>query len=83
MFRAAALTLTAGLSLAACAETPPRTDAAANGIAAETSAASPMTVNPAPVTPEGRAIPETPPTLPRDPARQDHDAMPPGPVNPG
>lgn len=89
MIRAAALAapvaLLAGLSLAACAETPDETTnaapAAATGQPSDTSANSPMTVNPAP---KGQALPSTPPTLPEDPAQVPEDkSMPPGPVNPG
>lgn len=89
MIRAAAfaapMALLAGLSLAACAETPDDTTnaapAAATGSPSDTSANSPMTVNPAP---KGQSLPSTPPTLPEDPAQQTKDkAMPPGPVNPG
>lgn len=70
--------------LAACAETPQesveaQSPAAAAQIGSEASARSPMTVNPEPKA--GAPIPETPPTLPQDPAA-DKD-MPPGPVNPG
>lgn len=72
------------LAAVACAE-PPRqdrdaaasADSAAGRPAADTSASSPMTVNPAP----DRGTPQTPPTLPEDPAQQD-SSMPPGPVNP-
>lgn len=80
----AAAALAAGLSLAACAETPDRADdaapAAATGTPGDTSAQSPMTVNPAP---KGQSLPSTPPTLPEDPAQIPEDkSMPPGPVNP-
>lgn len=76
-----AMAAAALLGAAACAETPSQTrDAAPSGAPADTSAQSPLTVNPAP---EG-ALPATPPTLPpEDPARiPEDDAMPPGPVNP-
>lgn len=84
----AAAALAAGLSLAACAETPDRADdaapAAAIGTPGDTSAQSPMTVNPAPPkTTRGQSLPSTPPTLPEDPAQIPEDkSMPPGPVNP-
>lgn len=83
---AAAAAVLAGLSLAACAETPDETtNAAPGGQASDTSANSPMTVNPAPPKASGRqALPSTPPTLPEDPAQPPDDkSMPPGPVNPG
>lgn len=78
------LAAAAALAAAACAETPQDKDQAAqapaaSGAAADTSATSPMTVNPAP---KGQSLPSTPPTLPEDPAQQDK-SMPPGPVNPG
>lgn len=65
--------------LAACAETPGSEAAAERSAvaapsAADTSARSPMTVNP---TPKGQPLPDSPPTLPPD-----DKSMPPGPVNP-
>ena len=83
------LALAGAAMIAACADTPePKaastTDApaaaapsATGPAAADTSAQSPMTVNP----PAGAAVPETPPTLPKDDAADD-TSMPPGPVNP-
>lgn len=78
------------LGAAACAE-PPRqdretaasADRPADRPAPDASASSPMTVNPAPAgeAVQGQATPQTPPTLPEDPAQQD-TSMPPGPVNP-
>jgi hypothetical protein len=69
--------LAAALALGAC-ETAEKQSAAAPPSAADTSARSPATVNPVPA---GQPIPQTPPTLPEDPAKQDK-SMPPGPVNP-
>jgi hypothetical protein len=70
--------LAVALTLAAC-ETAEKESAAAPPSAADTSATSPATVNPVPA---GKSIPQTPPTLPEDPAKQDDKSMPPGPVNP-
>ncbi len=74
------------LGLSACADTPDRTAAdapaarAANAppSAADTSASSPMTVNP-PL--KGQSLPATPPTLPKSDPAPDDKSMPPGPVN--
>ena len=82
---AAAVVALAGLT--ACAETAADRSGAATGSMADTSAQSPMTVNPAPpgTTPAapGQPRPSTPPTLTEDPAgHADDTAMPPGPVNP-
>jgi len=85
MFRSAAFALVLA-GLAACAETGGERTAAATDSTRDTSAQSPMTVNPAPpgTTPDtqGQPMPATPPTLSEDPAGQQDDAMPPGPVNP-
>ena len=74
--------LAAAVALTAC-ETPEREQAtapaAAPPSAADTSATSPSTVNP--VQP-GQSLPNTPPTVTEDPARQGDKDMPPGPVNP-
>ena len=73
--------LAAAVALTAC-ETPEREQAtapAAPPSAADTSATSPSTVNP--VQP-GQSLPNTPPTVTDDPARQGDKDMPPGPVNP-
>ena len=78
MIRFAALA--AALALAGC-ETAEKESAApaAPPSAADTSASSPATVNP--VRP-GQPMPNTPPILPEDPAKQGDKDMPPGPVNP-
>jgi hypothetical protein len=76
------LTVAGVLLLAGCADTPEKsTTASAPGVARDTSAASPNTVNPEPVTPPP-PLPQTPPTLPKD-LPPDNKDMPPGPVNPG
>lgn len=84
MIRAAAVAVLASVSIAACAETTERSADAAPAASTDTSAQSPMTVNPGPPTGKAQSMPSTPPTLPEDPAQTSDDkSMPPGPVNPG